>query len=161
MDKLIKAGRLILLSWFGSNSLSTIFYGDIRPVFFTGHPGHHGYMVFSIWAYLSGTAIIVTCVLILLGNKIKDPISLLRAEFFLVLFLVFHAPFLLFVNQNLPYHLGLWTDPHKRPCFIRRRLLLFAGSFHETKPEGEKESFLINLLEKLIPLGILIFFVLP
>jgi len=154
MDKLIKAGRLFFCLGLAAIAFQQFFYGDIRPVFLPpSWPSWiHG---FSIWAYLSGTAIIVTCVLILLGKRSRT-LSLYLGGFFLVLFLVFHAPFLQFVNQNLPYHLGLWTDPLK-DLALSGGAFIVAGSFHETKPEGEKESFLINLLEKLIPLGILFF----
>ena len=154
MDKLIKAGRLFFCLGLAAIAFQQFFYGDLRPVFLPASwPSWiHG---FSIWGYLSGAAIIVACAFILLGKRSKI-ISLYLGGFFLLLFLVFHAPFLLFVNEYLPYHLGLWTDPLKELA-LSGGAFLVAGSFPETKPNGEKEIFIIRLLEKLIPFGILFF----
>jgi uncharacterized membrane protein YphA (DoxX/SURF4 family) len=154
MNKIIKTGRLFYCLGLAAIAFQQFFYGDLRPVFLpAAWPSWtHRY---SIWGYLSGAAIIIACVFILLGNRSKI-MSLYLGGFFLLLFLVFHAPFLLFVNQYQPYHLGLWTDPLK-DLAISGGAFLVAESFHETKQIGEKKTFIVTLLEKLIPFGILFF----
>ncbi|CAN5283217.1 hypothetical protein BH11BAC6_BH11BAC6_12290 [soil metagenome] len=154
MDKLIKAGRLCYCLGLAAIAFQQFFYGDMRPVFLpAAWPSWiHG---FSIWVYISGAAFITACIFILLKKRART-VSLFLGGLLLFLFIAFHVPYLLFVNQNFPYHLGLWTDPLKELALAGGAFII-AGTFPAEKPGAEKQFLLTRLLEKLIPFGSLFF----
>ncbi|MEP7319449.1 MAG: hypothetical protein ABI921_11935 [Panacibacter sp.] len=154
MDKLIKAGRLFYCLGLAAIAFQQFFYADFRPVFLP--PSWPSWIhSFGIWAYITGAALIVACVFILLGKKPKT-VSFYLGVFFLFLFIAFQTPYLLFINENSPSHLGLWTKPLKELA-LSGGAFIVAGSFPATEIPNEKISSFTRLLEKLIPFGSLFF----
>lgn len=118
-------------------------YSAFRPVILPAWPQ---WLQTPVPAYLTGMAIVVAGVLILLGKNTKV-ISLLLGSFLLFFFLFMQGPYTLFIQPNSPAHLGIWTDPLKE-------LALSGGAFVMAGTSGEPlTSPLFAVLEKLVPAG--------
>jgi hypothetical protein len=109
---------------------------------------------FSIFAYVVGAALVIAGCSIILQKRAKE-ISLLSGGFLFLSFIFFQCPYILFVQPNLPYHLGLWTDPLKE-------LALSGGAFviaglAEGEPSMQIRNHLFLALEKFIPVGEILF----
>jgi uncharacterized membrane protein len=127
-------------------------YSDFRPVILP--PSWPAMLHFSIFAYIAGAALVVAGCSVILQKRAKE-ISLLSGAFLLLSFIFFQGPYILFVQPNRPYHLGLWTDPLKE-------LALSGGAFVMAGlAEGERSMQIRNrlllALEKFIPLGKIFF----
>ena len=121
-------------------------YADFRPVLLPPWPlwMHSGAL-----AYLTGAALISAGACIILMKKIRT-VSLLLGLFFLAMFMIFHVPYLLFINQYSPTNLGLWTDPLKEFA-LSGGAFVIAGFFDEETVDFKPERF--SMPEKLITIG--------
>jgi uncharacterized membrane protein len=124
------------------------YYSDLRPVILPPWPT---WMHAGVLAYITGAALIAAGAMILIQKKVKT-ISLSLGTFFLLMFVLFHVPYLLFINENSPRHLGLWTDPLKELA-LSGGAFVFAGLFNRMTPGSYKASW----LEKIIPAGRIFF----
>jgi uncharacterized membrane protein YphA (DoxX/SURF4 family) len=152
MKYYIRAGRIFYAIGIAGLGIQQFIYSDFRPVILPEWPAWiHGS---PIVAYLSGLALIIAGILILLNRK-AGTVSLLLGGFLLVLFIVFHTPYLLFI---IPYsfHLGSWTDALKELA-LSGGAFVMAGSFvREDLPDNSK-NYLMRMLEKIIPAGKIFF----
>lgn len=105
-------------------------------------------------AYIAGAALVVAGAFICLGKKVKA-VSLFLGGFLLLFFIIFHIPFLLFINQYSPLHLGLWTDPLKELA-LSGGAFIMAGFFKDGS-NTPRNFFPLGMLEKLIPMGTIFF----
>lgn len=106
---------------------------DFRPVILPPS-WPHWLHAWNIWAFISGAALIITAIMLVIGKKRKTG-ALLLALFFLAMFVVFQVPYLLFVSPYSPRHLGLWTDPLKELALSGGALIL-ASSFWKKRTSG-------------------------
>jgi uncharacterized membrane protein len=151
MQYYIRAGRIFYAIGMAGLGIQQFIYADFRPVILPEWPAWmHGS---PIGAYLSGLAFIIAGILILL-NKKAGMVSLLLGGFLLVLFIVFHTPYLLFI---IPYsfHLGSWTDALKELA-LSGGAFVMAGSFIKEDPPANN-NYPMRLLEKIIPAGRIFF----
>jgi len=122
-------------------------YPDFRPVIFP--PAWPQWIHASpIGAYVTGAALITAGAFIVLNKKTKAT-SLLLGGFLFLMFIAFQCPFIMFIQPNLPYHLGLWTDPLKE-------LALSGGAFVVARMSGDdpqafRKNYLLVVLEKFVP----------
>src|SRR5688500_93449 len=152
MKNLIKAACVFYGIGVAGIGVQQFYYADLRPVILPPWPS---WMHAPVLAYITGAALIGAGILILLQKKVVM-ISLLLGTFFLVMFVFFHVPYLLLINENSPRHLGLWTDPLKELA-LSGGAFVFAGLFKEQTMEGRHGSNLNSGLEKLIPAGRIFF----
>ncbi|MEO6722644.1 MAG: hypothetical protein ABIN67_19900 [Ferruginibacter sp.] len=127
-------------------------YSDFRPVLLPPWPL---WMHASMLAYVTGGALVIAGICILLLKNIKE-VSLLLGLLFLMMFLIFHVPYLLFINENSPRQLGLWTNPLKELA-LSGGAFVIAGFFREEDIPSTSKSTFLSLLEKLIPAGRIFF----
>jgi uncharacterized membrane protein len=123
-------------------------YSDFRPVIIPAWPE---WMHTPVLAYIIGAAIVTAGIFIRLGLRAKT-VSLLLAGFLLCCLVFIQSPFVLFVQPNSAYHLGLWTDPLKE-------LALAGGAFVMAGLSGDNSDkyALLSVVEKMIPLGKIFF----
>ncbi|MEO6733015.1 MAG: hypothetical protein ABIN01_17455 [Ferruginibacter sp.] len=126
-------------------------YADFRPVVLPPWPL---WMHAAVPAYIAGAGLIAAGACIVLMKNIQAA-SLLLGLFFLAMFLIFHVPYLLFISENSPRHLGLWTNPLKELA-LSGGAFIIAGLFKEETGSSRKRDF-FSLPEKLIPTGRIFF----
>jgi uncharacterized membrane protein len=118
-------------------------YADIRPVIIPAWPLwlHNGAV-----AYITGTLLIVTGILILIGKKTVIA-SVVTACFLFVCFLFLQCIYQLFICEYSPKHLALWTNALKE-LTLCGGCLVVAGTFLSYT----KSSFIIDA-DKLVFTG--------
>ena len=126
---------------------------DFRPVIWP--PGWPSWVhATPVLPYIVGALLIAAAVFIILNRSVRK-ISLLLGGFLLVIAIAIQVPYVLWVQPNLAYHLGLWTDPLKE-------LALSGGAFtiaglYKIERTAHRKSNLFTALEKFIPLGSIFF----
>jgi uncharacterized membrane protein YphA (DoxX/SURF4 family) len=148
MDILIKAARVSFGIMIAGLGVQQIFYKAFRPVILP--PWHLSFPGFVLCVYLLSAILIAGGVAIVFDKKTRE-VSLVFGGIFLLLFLFCQIPYELIAD---PYygHLGEWAAAQKELVFAGGGFVV-AGSFHAMKENDEKESFLMDLLEKVIPFG--------
>ena len=152
MNLLIRTGRAFFALGIIGIALQQFQYGELRPVVFPEWPA--GWQASTAAAYVVSVALIIASVFILLG-KHGEKASFGLARFFLLLFIAFHAVFLIFFNPN-SFHLGSWSNALKALALSGGSLIM-AGSFLEESPPNDKKSAFRRTMEKMIPLGRIFF----
>ncbi len=123
--------------------IQQLVYGDFDPVFLPG--AFASSPIYTFLAYPWGIAFTAAGVCILL-NKKSYQVSLIMGGVFLLLFLFFQSPYLLFVDQY-GNSLGTWTRALKGLAFAGGAFAV-AGSYSD---ENIQLPSSIKWLEKLIP----------
>jgi uncharacterized membrane protein YphA (DoxX/SURF4 family) len=152
MKRPIQIGRIfyaIALLAYGTEQFA---YGNFRHVLFPVWQFAIPFLPF--WAYLFGAGLILAALAIIFQKKPRE-VSLVLASVFLVLFCLAHVPYELISEPNHTYHLGLWTDPLKELAYAGGAFVM-AGTFHPDNRHGKKQ-FIFPLLERLIPVGSILF----
>jgi len=135
-ENLIKAGRCFYGTGVAAIGIQQFIHADFRPVISPAWPPWiHG----AALAYIVGAALAAAGAFIIFGKNIKT-ISLLLAAFFFILFLAFQFPYIMFIQPNLPRHLGLWTNPLKEVAFSGGAFVM-AASVPGRKSNEEKEFY--------------------
>jgi uncharacterized membrane protein YphA (DoxX/SURF4 family) len=152
MEILIKVARISYGILVAALGVQQIFYTDFRPVILPPWPAlwpWHTFFIYLLSAVfiIAGTAIVF--------NKKTNIVSLILGVIFLLLFLFCQIPYELFVD---PYykHLGVWANAEKE-LILAGGGFVVAGSFPSGNESNQKESLIINLLEKIIPFGSVFF----
>lgn len=158
MTNLIKTGRLFFGLGIIAYGIHQIVIRDFRPQILPGFPAWaHNYSIFAI---VTGVIMITTGLIISGLFKVKGVnkknISLYLGFYFLVLIIVSHIPYLLFVYPHKLSHLGSWGDALKELAFSGGAFVM-AGSFSDISSPSNKNTFFKSLLEKLIPIGRIFF----
>jgi uncharacterized membrane protein YphA (DoxX/SURF4 family) len=126
-----------------------IIYADFRPVFLPEWPA---WLHSPIWAYLFAAMLIFSSILIIIDKEARTA-SIFLGWLFLLLFLLGHVPYTLFVFPHSAWHVGVWVNPLKE-------LALSGGAFvlagNQPATNNSKKVF-GSLSEKLIPLGRIFF----
>lgn len=152
MKNLIRVARFFYGTGIMGLGIQQFIYSDFRPVIWP--PGWplwiHGY---SIFAYITGVALVTAGIFIILGKKVKV-VSLLLGGFLFVVFMAIQCPYVLFIQPNSPRHLGLWTDPLKELA-LSGGAFVMAGLFND-EAKGYK-NFSFYIMEKLVPFGRIFF----
>jgi uncharacterized membrane protein YphA (DoxX/SURF4 family) len=146
MEVLIKAARISYGIMIIGLSAQQIFYKAFRPVILP--PWHFSSPGFAFFVYFV-SAVLIIGGLVIIFDKQARLVSLILGSIFLLLFLFCQIPYELFAD---PYYksLGEWTSPLKE-LVLSGGGFVVAGSFSVIKADGSKESFVINLMEKIIP----------
>ncbi|MBS1915288.1 MAG: hypothetical protein JST87_03365 [Bacteroidetes bacterium] len=133
MEKLANAGRSFYGTGIAGLGIQQFIDAGFRPVIMAPSPSwiHET----PVWAYLTGAFLIFSGALIAINKKIK-PVWMLLGVLLFFFFLAFHVPYLLFINENSPRHLGLWTDPLKELA-LSGGALIMAGSFLDDNSENK------------------------
>jgi uncharacterized membrane protein YphA (DoxX/SURF4 family) len=129
-----------------------IIYKAFRPVILP--QWHLSFPGFTLFVYFL-SAIFIAGGLAIVFNKKAKPISLILGAIFLLLFLFCQIPYELFAD---PYygHLGEWVSAEKELVLAGGGFIV-AGSFPSANEKNQKESLIINLLKRIIPLGSVFF----
>jgi uncharacterized membrane protein len=131
MKNLANAGRIFFGIGIAGLGTQQFIDAGFRPVIMAASPV---WIHAAVWAYLTGAFLIFSGLLIAINKKIK-PVWMLLGMLLFFFFVAFHVPFLLFINENSPKHLGLWTDPLKELA-LSGGALIMAGSFLEDTNEN-------------------------
>lgn len=126
-------------------------YADLRPVIFPPAPTS---IHIPLIAYLTGAGLIVSGIAIFIRKNII-PVSLLLGAFLLFMFIIFQTIYVLFLQPNFAYHLGLWTDPLKELALSGGAFVIAGLCRNESGDSVERYHF--YLFEKFIPLGKIFF----
>ncbi len=118
MKYLHKAGCVFYGIGIAGMGFQQFLYSDFRPVLIPEWPSWIPWLL--VWAYLTGGALIVAG-LIIVFRKQATKTGLAVGIGFLILFVIFHVTYQLFVSPY-SFHLGSWTDPLKE-------LALSGGAF--------------------------------
>ena len=124
--------------------LQQFMYSEFRPVLLSYWPASMPGV--AVWAYVTGTALVVAGALIIVGKKARI-VSVALGILFFLLFLFFHVYTQVFLNTN-NFQLGSWTDPLKE-------LALSGGAFIIAASFIEDERFASNKM--LLVLGRIFF----
>lgn len=142
MNKLIKTGQVffaIMLMGLGIQQFITpVFRPVILPEWPSWIPG------MTAWVYLSGLALVLAGIAIILEWKAKK-ISFYTGIVLLLVVLLFHLPYRLRHNPEI---LGAWTNAFKLLA-ISGSAFIVAGSFKS----NDNGSRLNSMVKKLIPVG--------
>lgn len=125
MNTLLTAGR-----WFFGLALlclgiQQLYEGIFLPVVLPPWPQ---WLYTPLFAYITAVVLIAAGVC-LLTEKLAAPAAMFIACFFMLLFVCFQAPYLLFKGPYSPRHLGLWTDPLKELALAGGAFVM-AGTFY-------------------------------
>jgi uncharacterized membrane protein YphA (DoxX/SURF4 family) len=146
METLLKAARIsygILIAGLG---IQQIMYGAFRPVILPPWPTSTG---LATCAYIAGALLIVAGGAIILDKQTRT-VSLFLGGILLLLFALCQIPYELIADPNYK-NLGVWTSAFKELA-LSGSAFIIAGSFPGSS-HHQKKSFIISLLEKMIPLG--------
>jgi hypothetical protein len=148
MEILIKLARISYGIMIAGLGVQQIFYQDFRPVILP--PWHLSFPGFALCVYLGSAIFIAAGIAIVFDKKAKE-IGLILGAIFLLLFIFCQVPYELMAD---PYykHLGVWASAQKE-LVLSGGGFVVAGSFHTGNYNSQKESPIMNLLEKLIPFG--------
>lgn len=150
-ENLLKAGRIFFAIGITGIGVQQFIYKDFRPVLLEQWPSVIPFV--SVWAYLTGAALIVAGLIILVSKNARTT-ALILGLGFLFFFVVFHLTYQLFFTPY-SFHLGSWTNPLKELAFSGGAFVI-AGSYPEKKLHADK-SRLENLLDAFIAVGTLFF----
>jgi len=148
METLIKVGRLFFALMLIGLAGQQIYYADFRPVILPDWSSHIKGLNYT--SYLVTAILLVTGVAIIIDKKAREW-SLISGGMFLLLFLIGHLTYELFID---PYkaHLGVWSNPLKETA-LAGGAFVAAGSI----AASPGSSGLISFLEKFIPYGRILF----
>ncbi|AKD53850.1 hypothetical protein [Spirosoma radiotolerans] len=154
MSDIRSVGRLFYSLGIIAYGIQQIIIKDFRPQILPGFPAWvHEWSVFAI---LSGIFMIgagfLTTGLLKVRAVIRKKIFLYLGFYFLVLLLVSHLPYLLFVYPHKLSHLGSWGDALKGLAFSGGAFIM-AGSWTNEDFSFTSSNDVNAPLEKLIPLG--------
>jgi len=158
MNNLIKTGRLFFCLGIIAYGIQQIVIRDFRPQILPGFPAwaHDN----SIFAIVTGIIMIAVGLIIsgLFGveGTHRKKICLYLGFYFLVLIIVSHIPYLLFVYPHKLSHLGSWGDALKELAFSGGAFVV-AGSFSSILSLSDTSPSFQIVLEKLIPVGRIFF----
>ena len=127
MKNWIIAGRCFFGVGVAGVGILQFVYSSFRPVILPPWPT---VLQSSILAYNFGLSLVIAGMCIMLGKAVKI-VGLSLAAFFLILFVAFQFPYILFIQPNSPRHLGLWTDPIKEVAFCGGALVMAASGFEK------------------------------
>jgi uncharacterized membrane protein YphA (DoxX/SURF4 family) len=147
MKTLIKIGRAFYAAALMVYGIQQFYFGTFRDVFFSVYQKHLPFL--SIWAYLFGTYLCVTGVMILIPQRGKKA-ALVFGAVLMGLFFGTHITYELISEPNKLYHLGLWTTPLKE-------LALAGGAFVVAFSFGQESAVNRSFLERFAPYGNLFF----
>jgi uncharacterized membrane protein len=145
---LIRAGQGSFGVCLATSGILQLYYGDFRPQILPSWPS--GFAALGACARIMGAALIASGVAILI-NRHARIICLLWAGLFLAFVPLFHIPYMLLAGPN-PRHLGSWGDTINTLALAGMALVV-AGSFSEGNSSLRGKPLLIQLLEKAVPLG--------
>jgi uncharacterized membrane protein len=147
MRDLSKAGRIFFGTSIAVMGFLTIYYRDFPYMLIP--PKHSGVPGLVLLAYVSGALLVLAGVCIVLKEKIML-VSLLLGGVLLAIFCFYFIPYQLIISTN-NMHFGDWENAAKE-------LTLASGAFVIAScfPENNSNP-LIRFLEKLIPLGAILY----
>lgn len=151
MEKLLKAGRIFFALGIIGIGIQQFIYAEFRPVLLEQWPSSFSRVV--IWVYLSGAALALAGIIILVSKNARRT-TLVLGVGFLVFFVAFHLTYQLFFTPY-SFHLGSWTNPLKELAFSGGAFVI-AGSYPERKLLADKSS-LENLMDAFIGIGSIFF----
>jgi uncharacterized membrane protein len=151
MKVLIKTARAFYGIGIAALGIQQFVYADFRPVIFPPEPL---WMHFSVLAYIAGAALVASGVCIWVGKNVRI-VSLLLGGFLFLMFITFQSSYILFIQPNLAYHLGLWTDPLKELALSGGAFIMAGLSKQESMTWYR--NFFLSVLEKFIPFGRIFF----
>lgn len=147
MKSLTKTTRIFYGIGIVGIGVQQFMYLEFRPVIFPASPSW--IRASAIIACLVGAALVVAGIFIALNKKAKTT-SLFLGGFLLALLVFFQCPYVLFIQPNLAYHLGLWTDPLKELALGGGAFIMAGLADDELIP---RRNYILTGLEKLIPFG--------
>jgi uncharacterized membrane protein len=147
MPNLSNLGRIFYGIAIAVIGFQTIYYNDFPYMLI---PPKHLWMTgLSIFAYISGTLLILAGTSIVFEKKTM-PISLLLGSVLLLIFCFYYIPYEFLASSNY-MHFGEWENAAKE-------LALSSGAFVIAGSSSKKnENPLIKLLKKLVPCGAILF----
>lgn len=148
MEVLIKTARVSYGIMVAGLATQQIFYKTFRPVILP--PWQLSFPGFAIFVYVASAFFIIAGAAIVFNRKVEI-ISLILGGLFLFMFLFCQVPYELFANPNY-MHLGEWAQAEKELVLAGGGFVI-AGLFPLAKENDQKKTFIINLLEKMIPFG--------
>lgn len=146
MKNLIKAGRTFYGIGIAGIGIQQFIYSDFRPVILPQWPSWIPWL--TAWAYLTGAALVVAGVIIILSKNARLT-SLILGMAFLLFFFGFHVTYQLFISPY-GFNIGLWTDALKELAFSGGAFVI-AASYPKEKLSGT------SLLDNFIPFGRIFF----
>ena len=152
MHHLIRAGRAFFAIGLTGIGIQQFQYAEFRPVILPSWPA--GWQSFAAGAWISGLALLIAALFILV-KKNAEKVCLLLGLFFFLFFIAFHAVSLIFFNPY-SFHLGSWTDALKELAFSGGSFVL-AGSYLQEMPDTVNQTRFFGFLEKCIPSGRIFF----
>jgi uncharacterized membrane protein YphA (DoxX/SURF4 family) len=138
MKNLLWLGRCFYGIGIAGLGIQQFVYSDFRPVILIYLPS--SMLGLSIWAYITGGALILAGVLIIFSKKARI-VSLALAIFFFLLFVCSHVYYQLFLSPY-DFHLGSWTDALKE-LTLSGGAFVMAVSFAKEKSVTGNKLFLI------------------
>ena len=151
MNILTRASRIVYGVMMIGLALQQIFYAEFRPVIVPAIQHFPGYVflvyLLSVFLIISGLSVIV--------EKYARSISIVTGGLLLLLILFTQVPYELFID---PYnaHLGSWAFALKELAFCGSAFTV-ADTFNKADEQLKGGNFIMNLLEKMIPLGSVFF----
>lgn len=145
METLIKTGRTFYGIGITGIATQQFFYADFRPVFLAPWPA---WLHTPLSAYIFGTLIAIAALLIVI-NRYGFASSIFLC---ILLFLldILQAVYFLFIGENSPRHLGLWTDPLKELALCGSALVIAASYRVSEKDTAGSIAFFKNSAKLLI-----------
>jgi uncharacterized membrane protein len=151
MENLVRVGRAFYGIGLAGIGLQQFIYSSFRPVLLPQWPSWIPWPM--AWAYLAGAALVLAGGIIIFSKNARKT-AIIAGISFLLLFLLFHVTYQLFVSPY-SFHLGNWTDPLKELAFSGGAFLI-ADTYRHTNARVSKISFR-NLPDALISFGNIFF----
>lgn len=151
MKYIIKTSRVFYGIAIVVYGIQQVVYGNFRRVQLP--PWQYHLPILNIIACVTGAGLIVAGASIIFDIRARN-VSLFLGGIFLLLCCLVHIPYELISEPNKSYHLGLWENTLKELALAGGAFIV-AGSYAEG--QLKEKSYLIKLLEKLIPYGSLFF----
>jgi uncharacterized membrane protein YphA (DoxX/SURF4 family) len=152
MEKISKAGRVCYGIAMAGVGFQQIYYADFHPMTF---PPQHAWLPgLPIWAYAAGASLIFAGGAIVL-EKNSRTVALVLGGVFLAIFCFCYIPYEVLFGPGYK-HLGEWANAQKEVA-LSGGAFVIAGSFPKPPMHDGNKSFLIRLLEKLVPFGAILF----
>jgi len=143
MGNLLNIGRIFYGISMAGIGLLTIYYSDFPYMLI---PPNHSWIPGLAWlAYVSGAFLVLSGVSIVFAKRAR-PIALLLGGVLLLVFCFYFIPYQWLISKN-NMHFGDWENAAKE-LTLASGALVIAGCFSE-----KNENTLIKFLEKLVPLG--------
>jgi hypothetical protein len=147
MSHLTKIGRIFYGTSIGVLGFLTIYYNDFPYMLIP--PEHIWMKGLVIFAYISGALLFLAGACIVFEKKAR-PISLLLGAVLLLVFCFYFIPYE-FISSTNYMHFGEWENAAKELALAGGAFVI-AGCF-----SNNGESGLIRFLQKLVPLGTILF----